>query len=57
MFLIKQVIVNFSDSDYVDNIDKIDGTTAKITALRRKWEMGFRHYHNEVNEAVGSYNG
>ena len=37
-----KVIVNFSDSDYVDNIDKIDGTTAKITALRRK--MGDRGY-------------
>lgn len=53
-----KVIVNFSDSDYVDNIDKIDGTTAKITALRRKMGDGvYAITIMMVNEAVGSYNG
>lgn len=53
-----KVTVNFSTSDYVDNIGKIDGTTAKITALRR--EMGdevFAITVMMVNEATGRYNG
>ncbi len=53
-----KVTVNFSSSDYVDNINKVDGTTAKITALRR--EMGDGVYAITVmmvNEATGRYNG
>lgn len=30
------VKIEFEDSDYIDNNKKLDGTTAKITALRRK---------------------
>lgn len=52
------VIVDFSESDYIDSNEKIDGTTAKITALRREMKDGvYAITIMMVNEAVGSYNG
>lgn len=52
------IIVDFSKSDYVDDNEKIDGTTAKITALRRDMKDGvYSITVMMVNEAVGSYNG
>src|SRR5690606_18062218 len=32
----KRVILDFSQSEYIDNNKEIDGTNAKITALKRK---------------------
>ncbi|HMM22394.1 MAG TPA: helicase-related protein [Selenomonadales bacterium] len=52
------ITVDFSESDYVDDNGKIDGTTAKITALRRDVKDGvYSITVMMVNEAVGSYNG
>jgi hypothetical protein len=53
-----KVIVDFSSSDYIDNIKELDGTSAKITALRKR--ISYDVYSITimlVNEATGRYNG
>lgn len=53
-----KVIVDFSSSDYVDNIKELDGTAAKITALRKRISDDvYSITIMLVNEAIGRYNG